>query len=643
MRFLGRYLPDGVFLIPASMGVLLLGYSIYQVMSQVRSSFVFIGLYSLFGIVGVLVYYRYQPLGDERRQLPVSTSLIRRLLSVGFFATLAGAILSLEFLNPGAIRPASFFGFVSIGVGILAVRAILFAESRRDGIWLIGLVFLLGGAIRLSMVYLNPYPYVSDTQFHWYIVQETISRGEFVGGGPYNAHPLFHLFSAGFLLLADSTATFEGLFPLVNSMVIVGAIPVIYLIGRRLGSAKVGFIASVILLFSGRFFPSIQYKTNWFGIVLLLLAFLGILHIGASQAARTQYGVLLWVFTISVLLIHPVNFVVLLALAAGSFVAVRLVTVEQTGSISRGGWISPVPLFSAGAIFVGYLTLVNFRVFSSLVISAVGISTSGSERLGLTTNIAQAPLMSEFTFELAINFLGLTAPVLGIVLGIFVLSEKVEFPTNATLFGIVAVYALVALVLLGGRGGDLSITRMLLYIAPIGAVAAGVGVVRLESRFDLRRGMTLLFILVVLVSFLAMSSYINSNGIFTDTVQTSPSTVTASTLAAHQFLTYIPAGSALTSTDTTAEYIASDNPVRGMHQLEDAERVRRYYQDGWASSQYYILNTATLSLYDSQTGPDFRGLPKRLEPTHSRIYANTQLAIYSRSEPVRSASESPTS
>lgn len=623
MRLLGREYSDRVLVLPAVVMAVLFVVFGRRMFDQVRSSYVFILMYLVFAAGGLLVYWRVQNSPRSvMSEVSIRTSPVERLaLEVGFFLAFTAAIVALELHSPGAVRPPSYYAFTSIAVGMLTLRSLATTGETRDVLRVLAQILLLGVLIRFAFVYLNPYIWVSDPQFHWEIVQLTIAEGKFAGMGPYRFYPIFHLYNSVVFLLGSGTAAPAWLFPVVNSLIVTATLVVIFLLGRQLYDDRVGLLAAILTLIGNYYFLKVQFKVNWIAITFMLTALLVLFKLAAESRPNVGLWALFWPLTIVMLLIHPVGFAVFILVLAGAYVAFRILRGEINVSVES-------PVFSVAILFIAYILYIHYGLFADLVRATIGIDRAvGIQRLGLTANLADVPVLSQYTGELIINFVGAAGFMLIFVPGLLYCLREKNPLQNSFALGIGLIYIFITAAVLSGRAGQLSITRLLLYIAAFLGIGGAIGFQHMD--FSSWKAKTIVLLFVVFISFFSMVSYTsnNFNGMYTDDIEHFQYSVKPSTLAAHGFLERTPTRSTIASTRFTKEYIAAQNPKRGMLTLPNTT-VRDIYEPNRTESDFIIVNQAELSALNSQLRPEYGAIPSQVEAVHSKVYANTEFGIY---------------
>lgn len=627
MKVLGQRLPDAVLLVPSVVAIILLAFFLQLLSNQVRSTYVFILMYLFFGLIGILLYWRFQYTDIAFASGMTTTKRSRRVLSIAIFLTFSLAVIALETQSPGAVRPQLFYVITAVAIGLVLIRGLLTTGERRDVLWILCQVILIGLLIRLSWVYLNPYPLVSDLQFHWGIIQDSIHNAGFMGRGPYEFYPVFHLFNTGVFLLGTGTSSPSWLLPLTNSLVIVLSLSFFFLIGRSVSDDYVGLLSAVFALTGNYYFLSPMYKTNWIGVSFLLLAFLVAFRL--IPQSDNRFWVVFWILAVATLLIHPVVFIALIFIIGGMFIAFAINQKEIRATLT-----SPVPFFSLLVLFVSYILYIHTRLFVDLVSATFGVDGSG-ERLGLTVNFGAVPIMSPFTEELVINFLGLTVSAILIVPGMLYCIRKYDLPKNSLALAGGIMYAVALVAVLGGVGGGLSVTRLLLYISPFTAPFMAIGIYYIAGnlisgldRASTHRVLAVIFVFVVIIGFTSLSSHRNNfNGSYTNHIEHMQLTVKPSTLGSHEFLQKSPNGTSITGDRFTLQYIASSpTSDRGMHTLN--RTTRQFYDPNWTQSDIYIVNEHALRQIQSDINPNYTQLDGRFNTTMSRVYSNTDLSMY---------------
>lgn len=634
MELFGRDLDDRLIGLPLLVVVAIAGIFIVKLFDQVRSSFVFIVLYSLFTLLGLMVFFRSSRDDESDPGTIGPTPYVRKLLSIAFFSAFSLAIVALKIGSPGAVRPNSYYAFGSLAIGLVAARALVTTGERRDIGWVFCQILLLGLLVRFSFVYLNPYPYVSDHQFHWQLIQQTVSQSRFAqpagqSYGPYRFYPIFHILNSTVFQIGQINLQQTWVFPVVSNLTIVGTLPITYLIGRELAEPRVGLLATVLLLPS-LYFLGPSYSPTYFGTIFLFSAFLILILLLELSTQVLQFWVMFWFLSLATLLTHPVNFIVLILLVGGIQIALSITSMDISwdwGLLSSRS--NMAPLLSTTFLFLAYVLYLHTNLFVRIVDATIGIDQSvQAQRLGLTVNAADISVLSKYTLELVINYLGMSSYMLAVVPGVLYSVRTRHKRLNSIAIGFLLIHLFIVGIVFGGRGGELSITRLLLYNSVLLALMGAIGlwyVVRSRTPLSIAAiAVTGLFVL----SLFSMTSYVagNFNGSNVDEIEHFQLTMKPSSLAAGEFIDRVPAGSEISGDPFTLAHIASRDPVRGIKTYSGP--TRPFFVPGWENSTYHVVNEPTLQKYESKTSPSYTTLDNVFDAEASRIYHNEGFLIY---------------
>lgn len=527
-------------------------------MSQaVSSTSVFVFSYATAVIIGVALFARRtEPLSFERTETSPVTG--QRAFAMGVVLALGAAVWVLQSSTVGL--PPEFALFLSLGTALIALQVFIF-KGRRASIYILMQILCIGALLRAAPYYLNTYVYASDTYVHYTMIQSTISSGHFVGLGPYAYYPAYHIFNAaGVEISGLPTSSFA----VMDLTAIVLSLLLFFAIGRRLISERAGLLAALLLVLGNFYFPSASYQPTFLAIITLMTgAFALILHYtGVGRGDWTASWIAFWIANIATLLIHPINYLVLILILGGGYLALL-----GTKKIPKA---ASIPVLSTAVIFIAYIVYISLFLFRGIL---VGIFETGG--YNLTPNVSRSePLFGVYTAELFYAHLGITAKGVLLVPGILILLIRRHFAHNWPALAASLVIAVPFIGLLGGIVGSLQLTRFLLYMDVLIVFPLAVGLMRILGGVSGRRKRATVGVMVFGLAFLSFTSYINvdTEGFMTTAVPTQPLFIDDAGLSAHEFLARIPTGAVVAMDWGSAQYLAA-YPSRGPLQLPSLDVV----------------------------------------------------------------------
>ncbi len=536
-------------------------------------------------------------------------------LSSLFLVTVALACLYLS--HSLYTAPLEFFVLVGIATGGLGVNT--WVNGEKHAASLLAQIVILATLVKFYFLYLNPYLYTSDSYLFFLGLHDVATTGFLQSSlGHYYFFPGFATFAFSAARIGAVPLEFFTAFGFASQ---IAMIPIVFLLGRRLGTNRVGLFTSLFAIFSVFMFLFTQVSATYYGIVFVFLAIYAAVQIGGN-GRRVWFGIF-WLSAIVAMISHPIN-ALILALILG--VRVAMLRTTERGASARNPSLTPA--FSYGVIYGSYLIFVAYTAFDLFVASFFIVDYAPALATAPSIALERSPL---FIVQSAIAPLGLAIPIF--FAGYAVLSRS-ETPRSEHSFFVVlgAMFLMIpGLEFLGGNF-KLQSSRMLVFLAiPLVFLAAHGLASLLHGIARMRRVATLVVAVFLVLGFAASSTYLTQNDsrvLYTE-VPAASVHITESAVASRQFLNLTPQESTIYMEAGTWRYFADSDrardPLLGRSTLDLA-----FFQEAGGSG-FVVLNSHFLAYGNPSSGGfyDLERVAAQLQDHLSMlIYDSGTVSVY---------------
>jgi|GEM_PF-3303866 len=518
-------------------------------------------------------------------------------LSGVFFVVVAVAVLDLS----RSIYTASlqFYALLGIAAGVLALNVYTNRGDRSAS--LLVQIVILGALLKFYFFYLNPYVYTSDNVLHFNGLRDLATQSYIPASlGHYYFFPGFVTFAYEGVRVTGAPLELFGAFGFISQMAII---PIIYLIGRRIASPKVGLLASMFILFAIYTFEYVHAGPTHYGITFVFLAMYAAIRI-ESDSGRTWF-VVFWLSAMAAMLSHPIN-----ALILALVLAVRALR-HRTGDLAS----VPTRASSIGSglayvvTYISYLAFVAYTAFDLFVRTFVVVDYAPPLASTPSVTLERSAL---FVLQSALAPIGIAIPVL-----LAGYSVPARLGMQKSEHGFLTILGAIFLLIPGfeilGENFKLQSSRMLIYLAiPLVFLAAHGLVIMSRGEAPARRSATLVLALFVALGFVASSSYLAQNDsrvVYTD-VPFVPTHLSESAASSRRFMDLIPMGSAVYLDLGTGRYF--ENSGRARDALVGRNTLDLVFFQEMGGSGFVVLNDEYLAYGTPSTG-SFYVIPRILE------------------------------
>lgn len=494
---------------------------------------------SLFALAGVILY-KFLP-----KHVNVNSQSIKSLgfLDVTFFASLV--LMAQVVLSSLYTMTLAYYILVSIACAMLGLKIILMEASGVQRALTLLEVSLFAIITRVSFVIANPYITGIDSYIHLRRAEDIMQAGCVRMPGPFLCYPTYHILLAiAGLFIASPLESARA----INLLLNVVAVPVMFILGERMGGTKAGLMASLLLSILPAHLGGAAMLSPMASSMIFLF-----LSVMALMGFRDWRGpAMFWMPALALFFIHPFPSFVLIIFLFALFLSkyherfMRLVNVRPVYSA----------FLSYSIAFISYLAFVATFLFRDVVrwmfmpehyTSVFGASLH-------PTHVTQT-----LVFEAALAYLG---PALLIMLAVpggldwlrrRELSQVVVLATAALL-----VVAPISNVLTKTFMHEVAgVMRAPPFVFSLAALPAGSTLALFISNLRMRKKVIIAVLSLLLISFFSASSYHASgdNMVFTRELPVSLSYITDSMVAAHSYLEKVPEGSTIFSDSTTLSFI----------------------------------------------------------------------------------------
>ena len=221
--------------VAVAFGLFFLWYSIFEVGHPA---------YIVAAAMALLTSAAYLALRGKIKELRFLNAGYSWRLDIAYWLVFTGAILSYIFRPMPYERPLWFFALIAIACGVIVLKLIWREPQGRERLLCLAQVILLGLLLAWSVTFMYPGLVGQDPLYH-----QWLTLGVLRGSVDWGSMPLMHFIIAFFMKLYGADYRIASMLSVSLASIVFDAV-FIYLIGRRLVSARVGLLAALLLTVS---------------------------------------------------------------------------------------------------------------------------------------------------------------------------------------------------------------------------------------------------------------------------------------------------------------------------------------------------------------------------------------------------------
>ena len=244
-------------------------------------------------------------------------------LQILFWLLITLSIIFYYFRPENYIRPLSFFILILISILIIFLQVLSQEKfSIKHKILILINIIIIGLILRISELYIYNSVLGVDPWYHQYISNFIINTGNIPVNQAYTNLPIYHIETAIGSAIFNLSYKNSVTITIILIQTIVPSI-IVYRIGKMIVNEKIGLIGALLLIISDQW-----VKFGYWVIPNTLAAILVILIIFCIikywQSHSIQMGIVLLIFTFTLVLTHSFSSLYLLVMLSGSLVALWL-------------------------------------------------------------------------------------------------------------------------------------------------------------------------------------------------------------------------------------------------------------------------------------------------------------------------------
>ncbi len=507
---------------------------------------------ALFVLIGMIIYVRLGNVDTER--LPAMTRVGGQRSQIIGLVTgyVVSVTLSVWLLRESLYVPSSLFYItLSLAVTFVGLEIVLWSRIGKGATGLVLLqIISIGALIQISFAWLNPKSIGGDLFADWQGIQGILQFGNIPEAlGYFLYFPSFHLLNAAMASIGEVGI---ASYLLLNHLLMIVAVPAIYLLAREVLSNRKALASALLLLVSTFFFLTAVVLPVLLGASVLLLAIYALLRY--EKMKNRRWAVAFWVLAIFVFFSHPVNALIFSVILVAAWIINRIHGTASTNV----KFAEPTATYGVG--YLGYLVFIAASAFRIFVES---LFDSGPRYyFARVAPAPQVPIPAVFYAQTLLSTLGFSILFLFAVVALFSWLFKGNLNRRFVLVVIIALMSVPAFIVILGRGPyGLQAARTLLYIGILLVIPAASGLVYLSRRTG-RGALRIAMVAIVLfmVAMLSSTSYLTASGnrFLSDTIPIQTTYVTDSMIAVGGFLDRLPATTPLTLDPALAFFLAPE-------------------------------------------------------------------------------------